>query len=557
MTYIVEGTIADTSISYVESKPVMAVIPGYKYTQRLELTMAGTPFSEFIYSADGPEKDVNHYINEFAIATLASSRYPLLVRHLQPGAKFVLNRADAISGIWEKRGEITVTRSATSGGALLIYGKGENGAERVLFTADAAAGADARVTPVEYSDGRKVVWFTDDFSANTFGNAHPDAYAYRLTTNIPVENDGGTVEGYAESAVVTIRIPKSEVDVRFDHTYSKSEIESDFRDLKPSTRIVEYRVDDVAGLANYSVKVDNKIQISNATRSQDGTYMRSDYESRPTDEIDSDGFPIMKNGWSDPAKISDFTSPQQFTLCNAEGASFGDAVVVITDAMGNTYGTGRCQIGATPVLTAAISYIGKSAASSSAGTHNYTIRASATLDMDGPGLTDSGLYNIWFTYNERPQDINVLSDYWWKSHPFKTQVVNPTTSNGGGAYVINDDFCPGWEVDEVRPLIVSMLARSYPQIATTARDASEPRYVVLERVTFGSHKTHGNITGVDGVDTDNSATVAVEVYNLNGVRVHTATAPAGTQPQTLIPESLPAGVYMVRIGAKVHKVVTK
>lgn len=536
--YIVEGTLAESNISYVESEPVTAVIPGYRLSQLCVLSVAGTPSSEFVYSPEGEAGDVNHYVNRFTLsANPAGAGNQLPADAVVNGSVFALNRRDDANTRWMPLSVLSITRRETAAdGSVSIYGKVNDGAERLCFV------ADGENEPVRTADGEaEAVWFVDDFTANTAGNLHPETYYYYITTNIPVKTEQGS-EISVESAVIEIDIPKSEVVLGFDNTYTADEIDELLPELELSRKNAGYKVVDNAVLRSFSVRLDNRTEISQTSRDTEGRFRRQDFVTV------ADG----NNVWQPRDQITDFDAMQTFPLFDgADADGYKDAVVVITDRAGNTYGTGRAYMPGEMSVKAELLGIGDAVGEGDAST--YTVAGAATPTV-GAGLADSGRYNVWMAYDDGYGSVIPEDRTWWHNHINREKVVSAGDAYEGGLSVTHDSR-PGWAVTDDRSLIVSMLVRHYPMVvpATAEREAAPARYAVTETYEVYDKK-HGVVTGIDGVGGDNVANAVAEVYNLQGLKVMTATVGASGRPGDVDLSSLPKGIYIVKTGNSAVKV---
>lgn len=242
---------------------------------------------------------------------------------------------------------------------------------------------------------------------------------------------------------------------------------------------------------------------------------------------------------------------QTFPLFDGGADSYKDAVVVITDRAGNTYGTGRSYMPGEMSVKAELIGIGDAVGEGDAST--YTVAGAATPTV-GAGLVDSGRYNVWMAYDDSYGRVFPDDRPWWQNHLNAERVTHTGDAHEGGLSVTNDSR-PGWAVTDDRSLIVSMLVRHYPMVvpATPGREAAPARYAVSETYEVYDKK-HGVVTGIDGVGGDNVPGAMAEVYNLQGLKVLSTVTGASGLPGDVDLSSLPKGVYIVKTGNSAVKV---
>ncbi len=612
--YLVEGTIAGSDVSDVESNTVEALIPGSSLMERCELKIVSNPTSQFVYQNDeaGNEADYNHYVHKLGLTNNPNLHYPLLTGHVKNetgdsanDTYFTLCRSyllndimidvdtndeAAVNDLLAANNIVALQRLYIIGyedredgytyfrGKIVDVNSGETLLEKDVFKSLTEDGKQGVLIGLGKDDD---VWFTVTFDEATKDNLHPMGYCYRLFSNIKVFIDETDESGYACSSIISIDIPHTKLDTTF-RGYTMDEILNDVdRNLAISGKQVVYRALDDVNVSSYMLIHNGANPMAVINRTQDGTYQQSLYSDDAVAAANEDG--------AGESQSIDF-GEQRIDIVPFVSQAGGDIVCKIFDSRGNSYGSGRTLVPENIALDGSIRSL------DGHGNESFHMIADGQVgdtEDNQRYLVANNLFNAWAISDDGSQPSPDSEEMVWDDRDDLINILNINQIVSGIAAIDEDEESvnsfqidgtdltfshtydyPTWNVGEnsskgEKPFVAGVMLRYYPEIipvesynpgsessdssesaAVQRKMAGETLYAVVEVPM--AYTTYGNatISSVDSPIADPIQTVII--YSIQGIILARYRA-SGSDREILQASGLPAGNYIAKIGDRVVK----
>lgn len=554
--YMVRGRrLGATHFSFVESNMVSDYIHGTSKSETLRIAIDGELKSSFNLAEGRNDYENIISINNEVPREDAEIKFNYLrYGHIkvpvgaEGGSVFELRRYTGFDRTdFVKVAELEITGKSREGDLhvfsyKITYTDGVTPAATGKFAAAHSDNADVQTTtPVlPYGDAKALAVFTDRFSADVTGNAHPSLYEYQIQYMADqVVNDEleSPADHIALSNIISVPVYKRDLILGFRPYYAADvEADSDYAHLLPQNdRMTTIEVANNVSARSYDVMCrEHNHVVASAERDPNGAYYLQLRNAA--------GQLVLDHEPTEPA----YEGKLEFTL---PSEAFSDLshhlTLVIRDVKGNSYGTDTRTIVDIPTLemepVSAFYTINDNPA-------NLYLETKADWSLAAPEGWTVEAIRFWAHHttetviNPAPADFSNIANAGWLSGSEPTLALDNASlgTEGSRKYGITVSK------DGLTNYNVSHGMRAYVRIPDTYvadanHTAGTPAYFVVD-ASGSSTATGDNVqTGIDGIEAAPEA--EAEYYTLQGARISKA--------------DLTPGVYIERRGGKARKIMVK